>query len=109
MLMMTRGYQESFAALHGASGDDLLALLRTDFALERSKEIARLNERNSTLAAEVSRLEYRAASLEQDITAQREQNQDIASDPVWKLTAPLRRLGASARRVAGKLTGSGGR
>jgi glycosyltransferase involved in cell wall biosynthesis len=104
LLMMTRGYQESFAELQGASCDDLVALFRADFAHEKATEASRLIQTGTALAAEVPRLDERVAALERGLAAQRQQHRELTSDPVWRATAPLRRLGRAARRLRRSVT-----
>jgi glycosyltransferase involved in cell wall biosynthesis len=103
MLMMKMGYEGSYAELHGVSGRDLVGLFKSNVALEKASEIARLRERNTTLEADLSRLGEKVSILDRDLAAERQQYQELVSDPVWKLTAPVRRLRASARRAARKL------
>jgi glycosyltransferase involved in cell wall biosynthesis len=102
MLMMARGYQEFHVELHEASRDDLIALFKRNFPLEKAKEMSELGARKAALEAEVSRLGERAASLDAEIADRRRVYQDMISDPVWKVMAPLSRL-RSGRRAKRKL------
>jgi hypothetical protein len=102
MLMMARGYEGSHVELHNASRDDLVGLFKQNHALEKARELSELGARKSALEAEVSGLSERVVSLDAEIADRRRVYQDMISDPVWKLVAPLSRL-RSGRRENRKL------
>jgi glycosyltransferase involved in cell wall biosynthesis len=96
MLMMTIGYQESHAELHGALSDDLAGLFTTGRAFEKAQEIARLRDDIAALEAKASALGQSVASLDKTLAAEGRKHRDLVADPFWKVTALLRRLRAQA-------------
>jgi len=91
MLMMIRGYRQSCVELYGASGASLLAVMEGKDIPEQDEERARRMEK--------------IASLETEIAMKKGKHEARHESPIWKMTAPIRKLTSSAKRAA-KLFGS---
>jgi glycosyltransferase involved in cell wall biosynthesis len=103
LLMMGSAYRESHVELHGVSSEDLAGRFKEGSAFERAEEIARLRRDIAAIESKASALEQKVASRDKTLQAERKRHLDPVSDPVWKLTAPLRQLISSARRENRKL------
>jgi predicted trehalose synthase len=99
MLVMATGYLGSCAELHGATSEDLAGQFTVNRAIEKAQEISRLRDDIADLEATASTLGRKVASLDKTLAGERKKHLDLVSDPLWKLTAPLRRLRSSARRA----------
>jgi glycosyltransferase involved in cell wall biosynthesis len=100
MLMMTIGYQDSHAELHGASSEDLAGRFKESRASRKAQDIARLRDDIAKLEAKASALGQKVASLDKTLATERRKHRDLVSDPFWKLTALVRRLRRPARQAA---------
>src|SRR5512137_1664606 len=100
MLMMTIGYQEAHAELHGVPSEDLAGQFRTSGVFEQAKEVSRLRGDVDALEAKASALGEKVASLDKTLAAERRKHRDLIADPFWKLTTLLRRIRMPATQAA---------